>query len=168
MFGWLVAGAAAAGSALWLWGRRLPDRAQVSRALEVPPPPEVVWHVVTDWHGQPGWRRELKGIAGPAAVEVGTSWREHHHGGTSIVYRVEECAAPHRLVLRVGEPDAPALVHRTITLTPSGDGTRVEIIEDVAVRPAFERLRVRFLSQHRFIDRYATALAARLGAAPPR
>src|SRR5690606_34371255 len=62
MIGWIAVGGATVAIAAWAAGARLPAEVRVGRALRAPLPPEAVWHVITDWHGQPSWRRELKGL----------------------------------------------------------------------------------------------------------
>ena len=95
-------------------------------------PPERVWQLVSDIFLMPELSSELQEVAwldgatGPAAGRRFTGRNAHPAMGEwETVSTVTECDPPHRFAWVVGDPAHQSATWR-FTLTPDGEGTRLE------------------------------------------
>jgi uncharacterized protein YndB with AHSA1/START domain len=63
---------------------------------QIEAPVEVVWRILSDLEGWPGWNRGVSRIEVSGPVEVGTEFR-WVSGGARIVSRLEELEPPRRI-----------------------------------------------------------------------
>lgn len=149
--------AAIVGCAGW-WGfgasRPADHVATVSRTVSAPP--EAVWALISGLDDQESWRPDLVDVR-----RIGNRIEEHAVGGDVLVMEVDEERAPERLVTRIIEQSAFSGTW-TFTLTPDGDGTRVEIVEQGRIPSPFVRaLAAIFMDPNATGTSYLDALAAK-------
>jgi hypothetical protein len=139
-------------------GAMLPRHHSVARSIVLAKPPAEVYAAITNFAAAPSWRKDVQSvqILSPARFrETG----KHH----AVTYDVLE-QTPTRLVTRIVEQNLGYSGSWTYTLTPEGQGTRLEIREDGDVSNLLFRFVSRFvMGQTVTIDRYLEALKVHLG-----
>jgi uncharacterized protein YndB with AHSA1/START domain len=106
----------------------LPDA--ITREIDIDAPPDVVWEIVTEARHLAGWFSDEATIDLRPGGTMLLTWHDH---GTYRA-RVETVEPPHtfsfRWVLRAGEEPVPGGSTRVVmTLTPTGAGTRLRVVE---------------------------------------
>lgn len=148
---------------LWIGGSLLPvDHVATSRA-SFDRPPEAVWEEIADLPGSAAWRSGIDRVERLSDRRGRERWREHGDFGP-MTYEILERVPPHRLVLRIAEPDAPFGGSWTFEVEPQGNGAALSITEEGEVhQPLFRFLSRYMFGHHRTIEGYLRDLGARLG-----
>jgi len=101
-----------------------PVREAAERVINAPR--GVVWSVLTDLEGWPGWNPDVTRMEVDGPLEPGTVFR-WTGGGSKIVSRLEE-VVPERRIAWTGRTMGIRAVH-VWTLEPEGEGVRVSTRE---------------------------------------
>jgi uncharacterized protein YndB with AHSA1/START domain len=151
-------------AAVVLIGARLPRRHTATRSLRLPrTTPEAVWAAITDIDAYPQWRPGMREVTRLSDVDGRTRWREDDRNG-KITFEVVEADPPHRLVTRIADTGLPFGGGWTYLVEGNGGGGTLTVTEDGEVFNPVYRFVSRYLMGHTAsLDRYLTALAARLG-----
>jgi uncharacterized protein YndB with AHSA1/START domain len=115
----------------------------VTREIEIDAPPDVVWGIITEEHHLAGWLSDEAEIDLRPGGEMLLTW----HGYGAYRARIERVEPPYTLAFRwvLREGEEPAEGNSTLvvmTLTPTGAGTRLTVVESGfsgLVWPAHER-----------------------------
>lgn len=145
-----------------LVGLLLPKGHVARRSIVLHQPPESVWSVITDFKGQPAWRKDVTRaelVSGGADGEV---WREE--GSNTLSFRTSELQAPSRLVRTIADTNIAFGGRWVYELATEDGGTRLTITEEGEVyNPIFRFIGHFFLNQAATIESYLTGLAQRFG-----
>jgi uncharacterized protein YndB with AHSA1/START domain len=157
-----LGGLAAVAALVTLIGTMLPSGHVASRSLVLKQPPESVWAVVTDYAGQPSWRKDITKVERVSEGPGGETWREE--GSEPLLLQTTESVRPTRLVRTIADPTLPfggRWVY-AFEATASG-GTRLTVTEEGEVYNPIFRVVSRFMDPAATIMQYLTNLAARFG-----
>jgi len=145
-----------------LVGMFLPKGHVARRSIVLHQAPESVWTVITDFKGQPAWRKDVTRAELVSSGADGEVWREV--GNNTLSFRTSELQAPARMVRTIADTNI-AFGGRWIYELAAQDGaTRVTITEEGEVyNPIFRFIGHFFLDQAATIESYLTGLARRFG-----
>jgi len=138
-------------------GALLPRQHTASRSIVLANSPAEVYATITNFAAAPSWRKDVQSVQ----ILSPTRFREtgKHH---AITYDVLE-QTPTRLVTRIADQNLGYSGTWTYSLTPEGQGTRLEIREDGEVSNLLFRFASRYVIGHTAtIDKYLAALQAHL------
>jgi uncharacterized protein YndB with AHSA1/START domain len=148
-----VASLVAIGLLIAVVGWMLPVAHVATKSATLAASPEMVWKVITDVDGFPGWRSDVKSVE--RVQGQGLTWIEHGSSGR-LTLTVAASDPPRRLVTRIADPSLPFGGSWTYELAPAGSGTRLTITENGEVyNPIFRALA-------RFVFGYEATLASYL------
>lgn len=146
--------------AVLLIGLTLPARHTATRSARLPAPPPRVFAVLTDVAAYPAWRDDVERVE--VLSQQPLRFREHGDNG-AILFEEVERLPPHRLVVRIADPELPFGGTWTYGLTADGDATVLTIREDGEVRnPVFRFVSRLILGHTATLDAYLRALTARV------
>lgn len=139
-----------------------------SRTLKTRQSPETVWRVVTDYEGQPAWRKDLKKVERLPDREGREVWREVYEDGSPLTMETTESVAPSRLVRTIADEGGPFSGRWEYEIKADGaSGTRLTITERGEVPNPFFRFVSRFVIGHTyFMEKFQKDLAAKFGEEP--
>jgi hypothetical protein len=160
-----LGGLAAVAALVTLIGTMLPAGHVASRSLVLKQPPESVRAVVTDYAGQPSWRKDITKVERVSEGPGGETWREE--GSEPLLLQTTESVRPTRLVRTIADPTLPfggRWVY-AFEATASG-GTRLTVTEEGEVYNPIFRVVSRFMDPSATIRNYLTSLAGAFGEAP--
>jgi uncharacterized protein YndB with AHSA1/START domain len=129
---------------MWVVGAMLPKEHVASRMARYRQPPEAIWQAITSVEEMPRWRSDLKAIQRLPEENGQAGWVERSSFG-DLPLRVEESAAPRRLVLRIADPNLPFGGTWTYEIEPVEGGATLRITERGEIRAAFFRFMSRFI-----------------------
>ena len=143
-----------------LVGVSLPKAHVARRSIVLHQPPESVWSVMTDFKGQPSWRKDVTRVELVSEGPDGPVWREE--GANTLSFRTTDQHAPRRLVRTIADTDLAFGGRWIYELAAQDGGTRVTVTEEGEVyNPVFRFIGHFFLDQAATIESYLTALADR-------
>jgi uncharacterized protein YndB with AHSA1/START domain len=164
---WILAPVATISSLLFIVtavGLSIPRRHVATRTLRTRQPPEVVWRAITDFEGQPLWRKDVKAVERLPDHEGREVWRELYNEGSPITLETIERVEPRRLVRNIADEGSPFSGRWEYDIKPDGTGSRLVITERGEVPNPLFRFISRFLIGHTyFMERFQRDLAARFG-----
>ncbi len=144
-----------------LVGMFVPKTHRASRAVVISAPRDKVFAIIADVANASSWRTDLKSVTVLEGAGSGMRFREVGGNGP-ITYRVDECDPPSRFVTRIDDPSLPFGGTWTFELRDVSGGTELTITEDAAVYNPIFRFFSLFMSQTATIDKYQSALVARV------
>ncbi len=149
---------------LWLIGAVLPRSHRATSRIRLAHPPEMVFAVVRNQAEVPAWWQEVKKVERLPAQVGRERWRQTLGNGFQMTLIVAEAEPPARLRTVIdSEPGAAFGGAWIYELTPSGEGTDVEVTEEGWVANAYFRVFALLMGHHKTLDSYLTALARRFG-----
>lgn len=148
-----------------LIGLSLPAEHAASRRVVLEAvPPEAVWRTVLDPETQAEWRTDIRRIEVLPSRTGGPVWRERYRNGRSLVLATSQLIPQRRWERRVADPRAPFSGTWTLSLTPAGSGTLIDLKETAEVPNPFFRFVAKYIVGHgRAVDSYLRFLARRFG-----
>ncbi|MBD0372646.1 MAG: SRPBCC family protein [Pyrinomonadaceae bacterium] len=148
-------------------GLSIPRQHVASRTLKTNQSPEAVWRAITDYEGQPAWRKDVKRVERLPDKDGREVWREVYEKGSPITLETAESAAPRRLVRIIADEGGPFSGRWEYDIKPDGaSGSRLTITERGEVPNPLFRFVSRFLIGHTyFMERFQKDLAAKFGEA---
>jgi uncharacterized protein YndB with AHSA1/START domain len=145
-------------------GLSIPRQHVASRTLRTHQSPEIVWRAITDYEGQPAWRKEMKGVERLPDKDGREVWREIYENDSPITLETAEAEAPRRLVRTIADEGGPFSGRWEYDIKADGDGSRLTITERGEVPNPFFRFASRFLIGHTyFMEKFQKDLAAKFG-----
>ncbi|HEY0323540.1 MAG TPA: SRPBCC family protein [Pyrinomonadaceae bacterium] len=146
-------------------GLAIPRQHVVSRTLKIRQSPEIVWGAITDYKGQPLWRKDVKTVERLPDHEGREVWREVYEQGSPITLETAEAVAPNRLVRTIADEGGPFSGRWEYDIkADSAGGSRLTITERGEVPNPFFRFMSRFLIGHTyFMEKFQKDLAAKFG-----
>jgi uncharacterized protein YndB with AHSA1/START domain len=146
-------------------GLSIPRRHVASRTLKTRQSPEALWSALTDYEGQPAWRKDVKRVERLPDREGREVWREVYESGSPITLETAEAAEPRRLVRSIADEDGPFSGRWEYEIKQTGAGeSSLTITERGEVPNPFFRFVSRFIIGHTyFIERFERDLAAKFG-----
>ncbi|MBS0198632.1 MAG: SRPBCC family protein [Planctomycetes bacterium] len=145
-------------------GRMMPREHTATASILVSKPAAAVWKLITDFDGQPAWRKDVKRIERLADRDGHRVHKEVGSGG-DLTLEVEAMDPPRRMVTRIADDSLPFGGSWTYELIDEGGKTRLRITEQGVVKSAAFRYVGRILGQDMTIRNYLKAAAAGLGEA---
>jgi uncharacterized protein YndB with AHSA1/START domain len=160
---------AVVGGAAVLIGLALPQSHVAYRSAHLSSPPEKVWSTITAVAAFPEWRPDVASVEQLPPQNGHMIWREVSRKGNKLTFEAETSEPPRHLVARIVDKGLPFGGSWDYEIQPDGTGSRITITENGEVYNPIFRVVTRFMSQTATLDKYLTALAARLGDsyAPP-
>jgi uncharacterized protein YndB with AHSA1/START domain len=144
-------------------GALLPKEHVASREIVLRRPPPEVYATLRDFAGAPKWRPDLERIEMLDDVDGRVRFREHSRQGR-ITYEVVQDSPPEKLITRIVDRDLGYFGSWTCLLSPTNDGTRLQITEKGEVPNVLFRFMSRFVFGHTAtMDAYLRALARKFG-----
>lgn len=148
-------------------GSFLPMGHVVSRSIRFDRPVEEIWRLVTDYAGQPAWRKELTRVEPVAADASGSTWKEFPRRGTPMTLQTVEAHAPHRLVRKIADKGLPFGGRWVYELSTEASGCVLKITEEGEVyNPIFRFIGHFFINQAGTLEEFLRQLAKHLGQEP--
>lgn len=145
-------------------GLSIPRRHVASRTLKSGQSPETVWKVITDYEGQPSWRKDVKKVERLPDRNGHEVWREVYEDGSPITLETAESVAPNRLVRIIADEGGPFSGRWEYDIRADGAGSRLTITERGEVPNPFFRFVSRFLIGHTyFMEKFQKDMAAKFG-----
>ena len=161
---WFVGAVIAVVAIVALVGWSLPVKHRATRAVTVPAKPEEVFQLITDVERFPSWRPSVKRVERHASESGRDRFREETSDGT-ITYVVDESVQSRRLVTRIDDKSLPFGGRWIYELTPTGNGTRLQITEEGEVyNPIFRALSRYVFGHSATIERYLEDVGRKYGA----
>ena len=152
------------GVVCWL-GVHLPLRHRAGVAINLRQTPESIYDTIADVTDAPLWRKDVKSVELLPEESGRARFRETGANGV-IAYRIEAAERPQRFVTFIDDASLPFDGNWTFVITPSANGSRVEIVEEGEIRSVVFRFFAHYVfGYHRTLDGYLTALAAKFGEA---
>ena len=149
-------------------GALLPREHRASSSITLKQPPEVIWVVISDPAGVPGWWPDVTASQQQPAVDGRARWQQTTKDGYTMVLEVELSQPPRLLkTLIVTKPGDPFGGTWTYELAPADGGTTLTITEDGWVANPIFRAMMRVMGTHRTLDSYLAALGRRFGESTP-
>lgn len=165
---WILAPVAVLTSLLFIItavGLSIPRKHVASRTLKTRQSPEIVWRAITDYEGQPVWRKDVKTVERLPDRDGHEVWREVYAQGSPITLETAEAVAPNHLVRNIADDGGPFSGRWEYDI--KGDntgGSRLTITERGEVPNPFFRFMSRFLIGHTyFMEKFQKDLAAKFG-----
>ena len=146
-------------------GLSIPRKHIASRTLKTRQSPEAVWGALTDYEGQPAWRKDVKRVERLPDREGREVWREVYESGSPITLETAERDAPRRLVRSIADEGGPFSGQWEYEIKQTGASeSSLTITERGEVPNPLFRFVSRFLMGHTyFIERFERDLAAKFG-----
>lgn len=144
---WIAGGLVALAGGVCAAGLALPRNHVAQAEQQIAAPPERVAALVRSVEAQPQWRKGVTAIEIQAREEGKVRYRERS-GGDRIAFLLEEPAPGSVFRSTITDETLPFGGSWTITLAPSGAGTRVSIVEQGEVRNPIFRFLARFVFGH--------------------
>ena len=145
-------------------GYSLPVSHRASRMAEYAARPTAVFDAISGVEAYPTWRSRVKSVEIVALPNGGRGFREHGSDGT-ILYAIEDAAAPTRFVTRIADDKLPFGGTWTYAVHEHAGGTTLRITEDGEVRNPVFRFVSRFVLGHdASINTYLADLGKKFGA----
>jgi hypothetical protein len=165
---WILAPVAALTSLLLIAvavGLSLPRRHVASRTLKTRQSSDVLWRTITDYEGQPAWRKDVVRVERLADRDGREVWREIYEHGSPITLETAESVAPLRLVRTINDEGGPFSGRWEYDIKADATGgSSLTITERGEVPNPFFRFVSRFLIGHTyFMERFQKDLAAKFG-----
>lgn len=146
-----------------LWGRNLPAQHTVKITQPIAAPIDDVWRCVTDFGGQIGWRKDLKGAERLDDRDGHPAWREVYKGGEVKTSVTLERHKPNRLILAINDENGPYRGRWTYELTQMGAVTQLSIIEVGHIDNPIARLGLKYVvGEATYLKSYVAALVTHL------
>jgi len=161
---YIVIGVIVAAGIVAVIGWILPVKHTAARTVTLNAPPEQVFDLMADFAHAAAWRDGVTRIEMLPDDGKGPLFREYSSTGP-ILMRAEVIERPHRLVVRIADPELPFGGTWTHTLRPGpSGGTEHTITEDGEIYNVFFRAMARFIFGYTStIEQYQASLAKRLG-----
>jgi uncharacterized protein YndB with AHSA1/START domain len=160
----ILAGLAAIGAAMTLWGLALPRTHRVTSRLVLRQPPDTVWAALRDIGGTKAWWKDLTGVERVPDTSGRERWRETMGNGFGMVVVVSDETPGRRFVTDIETTAESAFGGQwTYEVAPAPGGTEVRITEEGWVSNPIFRVVSRISGYHHTLDGYLAALAARFG-----
>jgi uncharacterized protein YndB with AHSA1/START domain len=141
----------------------LPKQHSFARSMTVAQPPEAVWQTLTDFAGQPAWRKDVAKVE-RLAEGAAERWMTTTTHGSSDFLQVLEAQPPRRLVCEFQDRKGRPYIRWEYTLKADGAGTRLTLRESGDYGNPYTRFMVRFvLGRTTFVDDCLRHLAAKFG-----
>jgi hypothetical protein len=146
-------------------GLSIPRQHVASRTLKTRQSPEIVWGTITDYEGQPAWRKDVKKVERLPDKGGHEVWREVYEQGSPLTLETAESVAPSRLVRIIEDEGGPFSGRWEYDIKADGaGGSRLTITERGEVPNPFFRFVSRFLIGHTyFMEKFQKDLAAKFG-----
>jgi uncharacterized membrane protein len=145
-------------------GALLPKGHVASREIMLRRPPSEIYATLREFAAAPKWRPDVERVEMLDDVHGRVRFREHGKHGR-ITYEVVQDSPPEKLVTRIVDRDLGYFGSWTYLLSPTNDGTRVQITENCEVPNVLFRFMSRFIFGHTAtMDAYLRALAQKFGA----
>lgn len=143
--------------AIFVIGLRLPQAHVASRTASFPAhTQQEIWNVVS---GPPDWRPEVQRFEALPDRDGHRMWREFGSHGRSIAYELVASEPPHKMVVRIAEPNLPY----GGTWTYDVEGSQLTVTEAGEVYNPIFRFVSRYVMGHTAtIDAYLKALSQKL------
>jgi uncharacterized protein YndB with AHSA1/START domain len=158
----------AAGAAVFLIGRSLPESHTVRARAVFDQPPERLWAALEDLESYPSWRTDLQRVELLTSGTQTTRWREIDRKGEGLTYETVERIPPQKLVRRIVDTGLPFGGAWTIELSPLDQGrTEVTITENGEVyNPVFRFMSRYVFGQHGTMAKFLEDLGGRFEEKP--
>lgn len=149
-------------------GLSIPRQHTASRTLRTRQSPETIWSTITDYAGQPAWRKDLKTVERLPDKDGREVWREVYKEGSPLTMETTEAIAPSRLVRTIRDEGGPFSGRWEYEIKPdAGGGSSLTVTEHGEVPNPFFRFVSRFIIGHTyFMERFQKELAAKFGEEP--
>jgi uncharacterized protein YndB with AHSA1/START domain len=146
-------------------GLLIPRRHVASRTLKTSQSPETVWRAITDYVGQPAWRKDLKTVERLPDREGRELWREVYEDGSPLTMETAEAVPPSRLVRIIVDEGGPFSGRWEYEIKANNmGGSSLTITEHGEVPNPFFRFVSRFVIGHtHFMEKFQKDLAAKFG-----
>jgi uncharacterized protein YndB with AHSA1/START domain len=144
-------------------GALRPTNHTVARFVEFKKPPEQVWALIVDRLNQPAWRTDVTKVESAASPSGKPRWKETMADGMVVTMEERSIEPITRLVVDIADPDLPFGGTWTFQLTPTANGSRLQITEDGFVKPAMFRFVMIFMDPADTMNKDLTYLGRRLG-----
>jgi len=146
-------------------GLLIPRQHVASRTLRTRQSPELLWRAITDYEGQPAWRKDLTRVERLPDRGGREVWREVYEDGSPLTMETAEAVPPSRLVRVIADEGGPfsGRWEYEIKANDAG-GSSLTITERGEVPNPFFRFVSRFVIGHTyFMEKFQKDLAARFG-----
>ncbi len=152
-----------------LVGVTLPANHTASKSVDLPASAETVFDLVSDFAGQPAWRKGLERVEPAVGPGGRPAWREVFQGGRSMTLETTESDPPRRLVRTIVDAKGPFRGAWEFTIEPLGDdAARLTVVERGEIRNPLVRFSSRYMfGREAYLDLFLGEVSARLGGAPP-
>ncbi|HEX8175959.1 MAG TPA: SRPBCC family protein [Pyrinomonadaceae bacterium] len=146
-------------------GLLTPRQHVASRTLKTRQSPETVWRAITDYEGQPAWRKDLKRVERLPDRNGREVWREVYEDGSPLTMETAEVVPPSRLVRIIADEGGPFSGRWEYEIKANDTaGSSLTITERGEVPNPFFRFVSRFVIGHTyFMQRFQKDLAAKFG-----
>ncbi|HEX8749088.1 MAG TPA: SRPBCC family protein [Pyrinomonadaceae bacterium] len=143
----------------------IPRQHVASRTLKTRQPPDAVWRAITDYEGQPAWRKDLKSVERLPDRDGREVWREVYEDGSPLTMETAEAVPPNRLVRIIADEGGPFSGHWEYEVKANNTGgSSLTITERGEVPNPFFRFVSRFVIGHTFfMEKFQKDLAAKFG-----
>ncbi len=148
---------------VWVIGMLLPKGHVATRSAGFKVPRERVWELLTDFAGQPAWRKSLKSVERASDQNGHEVWVDVNSRGERMPYETLDAAAPAKLVRKIADPSLPFGGTWTWELIEEDGGTRLRITERGEVYNPLFRVVSQFMDMRKTIDGFLIDLGTKLG-----
>lgn len=112
----------------WVVGSTLPQEHQTRLTVATRQGPVAVWAIVSDFEGQPEWRKDVVRVERVDDIAGKQAWRETTAGGGAVTLVTARWSPPHSFT-RDHVEDGYLVGTWSVDLVPEGMGTRITVTE---------------------------------------
>jgi len=152
-------------AAAYLVGYSIPARQIHTRTITLKQSPEAIFTLLTDLPNFPKWNRNLVKIEMLPPVDGKEATRQTFNGKMQMTIVTSESIPPKHLVRSMGDSGGPFEGSWTYDITPTADGSQVELTEQSEMKNPFFRLMVKIFGPTKYMDEHLEGMAKNFGEA---
>lgn len=148
-------------------GYALPKKHVAARAIVLPTPPATVFALISDFKAAPAWRSDVRNVELLPPVDGHLRFREKSKNG-ALTMELIESTAPQRMITKIADPNLPFGGTWTFEITPTPQGSSLNITERGEIyNPVFRFVSRFILGYTATLDSYLNNVARKFGGTAP-
>ena len=126
--GWVLAFLIVSVVVVVVIGYALPKKHVAARAIALPTPPANVFALISDFQAAPAWRSDVRNVELLPPADGHFRFRETTKNG-ALTMELIESTAPQRMITKIADPNLPFGGTWTFEITPTSEGSNLNITE---------------------------------------
>lgn len=140
-----------------------PARTKHTRTILLKQTPKAVSAALADVQKMPEWNQNMTKVELLPPSEGKETTKQTFKGGMTMTIVTTESLAPTHLVRAMRDDGGPFVGSWTYEISPTTDGSKVELTEVSEIKKPFFRLMVRIFGATKYMDEHLAGLAKHFG-----